>query len=77
MMPTAANHTEDPARSRDLARLRELTDPHLPYPNAPIDPALAHRDLNQRAEVIAILGQARRRAKARRVRAQAVLILRA
>lgn len=70
MMPTAANHTEDPARSRDLARLRELTDPHLPYPNAPIDPALAHRDLNQRAEVIAILGRlgdARRRdASARR-----------
>jgi hypothetical protein len=37
-----ANPADDPARSRDLTRLRDLTSLHLPYPAAPIGPALAH-----------------------------------
>ena len=52
-----ANSADDPARSRDLARLRDLTGPHLPYPAAPIGPALAHMTLDDRAETIAILGR--------------------
>ncbi len=30
-----ANLADDPARSRDLARLRDLTSPHLPHPLRP------------------------------------------
>lgn len=52
-----ANTGDDPACSRDLARLRELTSPYLPHPGAPIGPALVHMALDQRAEVIAILGR--------------------
>jgi len=54
-----ANSADDPARSRDLARLRDLTGPHLhlPYPAAPLGPALAHMTLDDRAETIAILGR--------------------
>ena len=52
-----ANPADDPARSRDLARLRDLTSPHLPYPAAPIGPALAHMTPSDRAEVVAILGR--------------------
>lgn len=47
----------DQDRLHDLARLRELVGPYLPYPAAPIGPALAHMALDQRAEVIAILGR--------------------
>lgn len=36
------NPADDPDRFRDLARLRELTSPQLPYPGAPIGPALVH-----------------------------------
>jgi hypothetical protein len=57
MTPMTANSADDLARSRDLARLRELTGPHLPYPAAPIGPALAHMTLDDRAETIAILGR--------------------
>ena len=52
-----ANPADDPARSRDLARLRDLTSPHLPYPAAPIGPALAHMTPGGRAEVVATLGR--------------------
>jgi hypothetical protein len=45
------------AYASDLARLRDLTRPHLPYPAAPIGPALAHMTLDDRAEAIAILGR--------------------
>jgi hypothetical protein len=48
---------DDPDRARDLARLRELTDPHLPYAAAPIGPSLIHMTLDERAETIAILGR--------------------
>lgn len=48
---------DDAARSRDLARLRELTSPHLPYPAAPIGPALAHMTPGDRAEVLALLSR--------------------
>ncbi len=51
-----ANPADDPARSRDLARLRDLTSPHLPYPAAPIGPALAHMTSGDRSEVVVILG---------------------
>jgi hypothetical protein len=44
------------AYARDLARLRELTGPHLPHPAAPVGPALAHMTADDRAETIAILG---------------------
>ncbi len=37
-----ANPADDPARSCDLAPLRDLTSPYLPYPAAHIGPALAH-----------------------------------
>jgi hypothetical protein len=57
MAPMTANPADDPARSRDLARLRDLTSPHLPYPAAPIGPALAHMTPGGRAEVVAILGR--------------------
>jgi hypothetical protein len=52
-----ADPADDPARSRDLARLRDLTSPHLPYAAAPIGPALARMTLGDRAEVVAILGR--------------------
>ena len=35
-----ANPAGDPARARDLTRLRELTKPHPPNPGAPIQQAL-------------------------------------
>jgi hypothetical protein len=57
MAPMTANPADDPARSRDLARLGELTDSLLPYPAAPIGPALALTTPDDRAEVIAILGR--------------------
>jgi hypothetical protein len=50
-------YTGAAAYVRDLARLRELTSPHLPYPAAPIGPALAHMTLGDRAETIAILSR--------------------
>jgi hypothetical protein len=52
-----AKPADDPARSRDLARLRDLTSPRLPYPAAPIGPALVHMTPGDRAEVVAILGR--------------------
>jgi hypothetical protein len=56
--PVIANPYAGPAAyARDLARLRELTGPHLPYPAAPIGPALAHMTAADRAETIAILGR--------------------
>ena len=51
------NPSDDPGRSRDLARLRELTGPHLPHPAAPIQQALPHMTLDDRAETLAILGR--------------------
>jgi hypothetical protein len=57
MVVMTANPGDDPARSRDLARLDELTGPHLSHPGAPIGPALAHMAPGDRAEVIAILGR--------------------
>lgn len=48
---------DDPARSRDLARLRELTGPHLPHPGALIQQALPHMTPNDFNETIAILGR--------------------
>jgi hypothetical protein len=57
MTPMTANPAADPARSRDLARLCDLTAPHLPDPAAPIGPAFAHMTLADRAEVVAILGR--------------------
>jgi hypothetical protein len=56
MGPVIANPYAGPAAyARDLARLRELIGPHLPYPAAPIGPALAHMAADDRAEAIAIL----------------------
>lgn len=52
-----AKPADDPARSRDLARLRDLTSPHLPYGAAPIGPALAQMTPGDRAEVVAILSR--------------------
>ena len=52
-----ANPSDDPYRSRDIARVRELTSPYLPDPGAPIGLALVHLALDQRAEVIAIFGR--------------------
>jgi hypothetical protein len=50
-----ANPADDPDRSRDLTRLRDLTSPHLPQPAAPIQQALPHITPDDRAETIAIL----------------------
>jgi hypothetical protein len=52
-----AKPADDPAGSRDLARLRDLTSPHLPYAAAPIGPALAQMTPGDRAEVVAILSR--------------------
>jgi hypothetical protein len=57
MAAVVANPADDHGRSRDLARLRDLTSPHLPHPAAPIGPALAHMTPGDRAEVVAILGR--------------------
>ncbi len=57
MAPMTANPADDPARARDLARLRDLTSPHLPHPSAPIQQALTHMTPDDRAETIAILGR--------------------
>ena len=43
------------AYARDLARLRDLTGPHLPHPVAPIQQALPHMTPDDFAETIAIL----------------------
>jgi hypothetical protein len=55
--PMTTNPADDPPRTRDLARLRELTSPYLPYRAAPIGPALAYMTVDDRAEAIAILGR--------------------
>jgi len=52
-----ANPADGPARSRDLAWLRELTGPHLPHPGALIQQALPHMTPDDFAETIAILGR--------------------
>ena len=52
-----ANPADDPAHSRDVARLRDLTSPYLPYPAAPIGPAFARMTPGDRAEAVAILGR--------------------
>jgi len=52
-----ADPASDPDRSRDLARLGELTGPHLPHPAAPIQQALPDMTPDDRAETIAILGR--------------------
>jgi hypothetical protein len=57
MAPMTANLADDPARSRDLARLRDLTSPHLPYPAAPNGPALTRMTPADRAKVLATLGR--------------------
>ena len=57
MAPMTANPDDDPARPRDPARLRDLTSPHLPYPAAPIGPALARMTPDDRAEAVTILGR--------------------
>jgi hypothetical protein len=51
------NPVDDPARARDLARLRELTETHLAHPSAPTQQALPHMTPKDRAETIAILGR--------------------
>ena len=48
---------DDPARSRDLARLRELTGPRLPHPGALIQQTLPHMTPDDFNETIAILGR--------------------
>jgi hypothetical protein len=55
MAPMTAKPADDPARSRDRARLRSLTSPHLPHPDAPIGPALVHMTPDDRTEALAIL----------------------
>jgi len=57
MVPLTANPADDQAHSRDLARLRELTGPHLPHPVAPIGPPIAHMNAEDQAEALAILGR--------------------
>jgi hypothetical protein len=39
-----ANPADDRARSRDLARLRDLTTPHLPYPGRAHQPGARPHD---------------------------------
>ena len=51
-----ANPAGDLGRSRDLARPPDLTSPHLPHPDAPIQQALPYMTPADRAETIAILG---------------------
>lgn len=48
---------DGPARARDLARLHELTEPHLPHSSAPIQQALPHITPDDFTETIAILGR--------------------
>jgi hypothetical protein len=55
MTPMTANSADDPARSRDLARLRELTRPHPPHPAVPIQQALPRMTAVDFAETIAVL----------------------
>jgi hypothetical protein len=57
MARMTASPDDNPAGVRDLARLRELTEPHLPHPSAPIGPALPHMTVDDFAETIAILGR--------------------
>jgi len=51
------NPADDPARTGDLERLRELTEPHLAHPSAPIQQALPHMSPDDRTETISILGR--------------------
>jgi len=53
---TATPDDPAPARSRDVARLRELTRPHLSH-GALIQQALPHMNPDDFAETIAILGR--------------------
>jgi hypothetical protein len=57
MAPMTANPADDPGRSRDLARLRELTEPHLPHPAALIQQALLRMNADDQAEAVVILGR--------------------
>jgi hypothetical protein len=57
MAPMTAKSADGDARSRDLARLRELTSPHLPYPGAPIQQALVRMNAADRTEAVDILGR--------------------
>jgi hypothetical protein len=50
-----AKPADDPARFRDLARLRGLTSLHMPHPDAPIGPALVHMTPDDRTEALAII----------------------
>jgi hypothetical protein len=56
MTPMTASPSDDPACSRDPARLRELTRPHRAH-GALIQQALPHMDPDDFAETIAILGR--------------------
>jgi len=56
MTPMTENPSDD-ARSRDLARLRDLTAPHLPHPGAPFGPAIALMTPDDRVKAIAILAR--------------------
>ena len=49
-----ADTADDPARARDLARLRELTEPHRHHGSL-IQQALPYMTPDDRAETIAIL----------------------
>jgi hypothetical protein len=57
MAPMTASPADDPARVRDLARLHELTEPHLPHPDAPIQQALVQMNAADQAEAVDILGR--------------------
>jgi hypothetical protein len=57
MTPITANPADDPERAHDLARLRELTGPHLLHPAAPIGPALVLMNAADRGEAVDILGR--------------------
>jgi hypothetical protein len=46
----------DPGRPRDVARLRELTGPHLPYAGAPLQQALVRMNADDRAEAVSSSG---------------------
>jgi hypothetical protein len=59
MTPMTANPAGDQDRARlaDLERLKELVHPHLPHPGAPIQQALPHMTLDDRAEALAIVAR--------------------
>jgi hypothetical protein len=56
MASITANPADDPARDRDLHRLRELTRPHLSH-GPLIQQALPHMTPDDFAKAIAILGR--------------------